>query len=153
METRGGTGAVPSGLPSAVGKALSLSNPYSALGELLAGPAMQGIERPEPFGTAELVVRGQAGEPIHLSYPKQRDTLTPIWEGPPTWHGILLDGASRIRVKLLDKDLSNDDPIGVFELNTSDFEAALVAGHVHNVIVAEQTRNQVLFAGITVWEE
>lgn len=148
-----GTGTVPEGLPKAIGKALSLSNPYSAVADVLADPMMHGIEKPEPSGKAWLLVRGQEGTPVPLVFPNQRDTCTPLWDGPPQWHGVSLDGSARLRVQLLDRDAMFDDPVGVFELTNTDFIAALNYGRIFHIKVSDQTQNQVLFAGISVFAE
>ena len=59
----------------------------------------------------------------------------------------------RLRVTVIDEDLWEDDPIGVAEINYDDVVAALEAGEVYQVKVAEQTQNQLLFVGISVMPE
>lgn len=149
-----GVGHVPDGLLTAVSAALQAPAPVAAVLEILNGPVVQGIAKPEPIGNARLIVGGQEGPVTFLNgVPGQRDTCTPQWAGPPRWSHIQLRSNTRLRVQLFDKDLEFDDAIGTFELNTADFDAALRYGRVFQVRVAEQTSQQVLFVGISVFAE
>jgi hypothetical protein len=143
-----GLGRVPEAVTSRLAAALVTQAPQAAVLAALADPMMQGIEKPEPVGTAELMIGGVHGQVLALK--SQRDTCTPRWEDSPTWTGVELSPAVRLRVSLRDKDVSADDPIGSFELGESDFRAALRAGHVLQVPVGLQVQQQVLFAGISV---
>ena len=146
-----GTESISSQVMSSLRTALDLSDPASAAARVLTGPAMRGIEKPEPKGTATLIANGVPDQRMRLA--AQRDTFTPIWRGPPTWRHVPLSHDVRLRVELFDDDFAFDDPIGTFELGQDDFMAALRSGHVHQVRVDEQTNRQVLFAGISVTAE
>ena len=73
-----------------------------------------------------------------------------MWTGEPTWSHVLLSSCVRLHVALMDEDVSEHDPIGAFELSERDFARALETGRVYHVKVADQTYDQVLFAGIVV---
>jgi hypothetical protein len=124
-----GTGRISPEVAHGLQMALELSNPYGAALEVLAGPAMAGIERPEPKGFAAAVFRGQEGPRATLES-SQRDTLTPIWKGPPSWPSVPLERDVRIRVTLIDEVLVVDDAIGTFEIGHDDLVAAVRSGHV-----------------------
>ena len=50
----------------------------------------------------------------------------------------------------MDKDIPSDELMGVCEINEQDLIAALLAQNVYQLNVAEQTKNQLLFLGISV---
>jgi hypothetical protein len=132
-----------------VAEALDATDPYVAVAALFAGPVLEGITPPEPKGSAQFLgVAAPLDEPRALM--SQQDTLTPDWDEKPTWQHVPLSPDVRLRVSLLDYDVSNDDPIGTFELNENDFAGAFDAGQVFQVNVSRQTYNQVLFVGISV---
>jgi hypothetical protein len=132
-----GTGRISPEVAHGLQMALELSNPYGAALEVLAGPAMAGIERPEPKGFAAAVFRGQEGPRATLES-SQRDTLTPIWKGPPSWPSVPLERDVRIRVTLIDEDLVVDDAIGTFEIGHDDLVAALRSGHVRLFLLRQR---------------
>jgi len=131
-------------------KALALIDPVAPVLAILARPTAQALGKPDPFGTAKLVVSGTDSTSFKLK--KIQDSYTPAWEGV-RWEHVSLDGNTRIQVTLADKDLVNDDPIGTFELTATDMKAAIAEGKVHQVKVADQTNNQALFAAISVFAE
>jgi hypothetical protein len=124
---------------------------YATVAGMLAGPVFNGIVPPEPFGQAWLACESPSLADIR-ELKSQQDTFTPTWRGEPTWQHVLLSPRVRIHVSLMDEDLSDHDPIGTFELNERDIESALAAGHIVQIKVADQTHNQVLFAGLSARE-
>ncbi len=130
---------------SGVSSALLSSQPYLAAVAIVAGPATGALEKPDAAGTAELFVHGQA-----TSYQliKRQDSFTPTWD--IQWSSVVLDSSVRLHVKLVDKDLQNDDDIGVFDLSYANLQDAYARQTIVQVRVAEQTYKQVLFAGISV---
>lgn len=64
-----------------------------------------------------------------------------------------MNGSARLRVEVTDIEMSQDDPMGTFELNADDFQATARDGHVLPIRVDEQTNRQVLFASISVMPE
>jgi hypothetical protein len=140
--------------PQAVGrlaKALGATSPQAAVvavAALLGEGAFSALEKPEVFGTAELVANGTTVDPRSLR--GARDTFTPTWRQPPVWRNVPTNGSVRIRVTLTDEDLAFDDPMGGFELTAPDFIAALQAGAITSIQVAAQNSNQILFAQISV---
>jgi hypothetical protein len=133
-------------------QALGAPDPYVAVVVFIttAAPA---LEKPEPFGSAELFAPGLATQAVQLDRRGQRDTFTPSWEGPPTWRNVPLSPTTRIRVLLSDRDIEYHDPMGTCDINYGDLVTALQARRVHHVKVADQTYQQVLFVGIEVWPE
>jgi hypothetical protein len=143
-----GPGKVPPTVTGGLLAALGAPDPYQAVTNLLFSVSSNSLDRPEPFGVAELFTR--SGPVQVLSLNADRDTLTPIWNGSPTWSSVPLDPATRIRITLKDKDLVYDDPMGIAEFGYDDLVAALRAGRIYPVRVAEQTNRQILFIGISV---
>jgi len=131
-------------------RALGASNPYAAVFGFLGSMSLGATERPEPYGFADLL-SSQGNQRLNLT--SLRDTLTPMWQGPPSWSHVPLGPNTRIRISLWDKDLVNDDPIGVAELNSEHLAAALRARQVYQVRVTDQGNGQVLFIGISVMPE
>ncbi|HEY4244001.1 MAG TPA: hypothetical protein VGM88_29505 [Kofleriaceae bacterium] len=128
-------------------RALGGSNIYGAAAEIMTELAQASFDKPDVFGTADLLT--PSGEE-HLALPLHyRDNFTPEWSNADFPH-VPLDDSTRIRVSLIDKDLVNDDVIGTVELNRADLEAALRAGAVFPVPVFQQSANQILFIRISV---
>lgn len=109
--------------------------------------ASQALEQPDPGGVAVLFLHGHA---TSLDLEKKQDSFTPTWNAE--WDGVPLDRSLRLRVTLVDRDLRHDDDMGSFEVPFQTLEAAHKAGRVAYVHVAEQTYNQVLLAGISVFD-
>jgi hypothetical protein len=143
-----GAGTVPPSVTSGLLAALGAPDPYAAVVNTLSSVSANSLDRPEPVGTAELFTAAGPGGTLRLN--ADRDTFTPIWFGTPTWERVPLEPATRIRVTLRDRDVMFDDPMGVAEIGYSDLVAALRAGRVYPVRVAEQTYRQILFVGISV---
>lgn len=137
-----GGGAQAAGQVSA---ALASTNPYVAVGMVFAGPAASALEKPDAAGTADLYVHGQVSS-IRLD--KRQDSFTPDWDA--RWSGVVLDPSIRLRVRLVDVDLQHSDDIDSFDLSYADLVRAYTQQVTIQVRVAEQTHNQVLFAGISV---
>ena len=146
-----GFGRVPETLTSRIAAALTTQTPHAGVLAALADPLMQGIAKPEPIGTAELMTGGAHGQPVELKFSGQRDTCTPEWDGPPTWTHVELSPAVRLRVRLIDKDFSADDPIGSFELGEADFRAALQGGHILQVPVGSRRSSRFCSRGSQSW--
>ena len=79
---------------------------------------------------------------------KVQDSFTPQWNSAQ-WQGVDVRRA-RVRVELIDKDVSNDDPIGTVEISTQQLRDAAAAGSIFPVRVDSQTNGQVLFLLISV---
>ncbi len=137
---------------SQLATALAGANPYAAAAALLVNPVLAGTKAPDPLGTARLDVGQGIGLTITLADPatNMEDTYATTWSWPAIWQKVPIDMPLRIRVSLTDEDLVNHDAIGVAELNNSHLRAALMAGQVYHVPVADQTNQQILFLGISV---
>ena len=94
-------------------------------------------------------IRGARSASLDLSL--VRDTYVPQWN--VTVRHLPLDCTARIRVTLRDKDMINDDPIGVAEINAAQVRLALAARDVYQVPVRDQTNDQILFIGISAIAE
>ncbi len=141
--------AMVSGLASALGAAA----PYSAVLGFVASYASDAYALPDPYGYHQVWDGDNwlSGELVDESC-NFENTLHPMWPGPG-WHHVPVEPNMRLRVNLFDEDLFNDDPIGTAEINYEDIVAALQAGEVYQVNVANQTQNQLLFVGISVVPE
>lgn len=64
---------------------------------------------PDAFGTIEL----RKGEVVLGSsdLPEQSDTFTPAWRGSACWTRFRLTRGTNVRIRLMDRDLSDDDEI------------------------------------------
>jgi hypothetical protein len=105
------------------------------------------FERPDPHGWAEL-----GGTRVTLDADGQ-NTLTPSWRGSPSFRGVEITEATRLRVHLADDDLGSDQPIGDVEIGERELLAALDAQAVRQVSVAAQTHGQLLYVAIAVAPE
>lgn len=128
--------------------ALHAVDSYAGVLRVFANPAIEALEKPEPFGRARSVVNGVIIQNLDLKT-AQRDTLTPIWQNARLIR-VPLTPATRIELELYDKDVINDDAIGAATITYADLVTALRAGTIHHVRVAEQTNNQLLFVDISV---
>lgn len=152
-----GLGVIPEELLSVVSSALARKNPYVAVGSVLGPLAVDLFEKPDPKGWAEVWSGGVPAGRVDLKSTKE-DTLEPQWrdaEGrAPSFAGVPLHASTRVRVELVDDDNPlPDDAMGVCEIGYGELVAALQSQQVHHVNVAEQTRSQVLFVGISVSAE
>lgn len=148
-----GIGRLPPQVFSDLNAALSAYDPRMAVASTLGSLVSYGFKPPEPFGWVDLEVHGQAVGRYPLQGRGQRDTFTPTWDGPPTWHRVPLTPATHLRGQIFDRDFQFHDPIGTFVINYDHLIVALQARKVYPVRVAEQTSRQILFVGIEVWPE
>jgi hypothetical protein len=145
-----GPGHVDPESMSKVISALAKTNAYAAATTVVLGLSMDALSKPDPYGYAELLAPNPVARvDLPLMY---KDTFTPGWSSAE-FSDVALRKGARIRVTLVDKDLSNDDLIGTVELTRNDLRAALEAGTVYPVRVAEQSANQVLFINVSVAPE
>jgi hypothetical protein len=149
-----GVGSIPTGALESLGSALSRIDPraaFAAAGAVLVDVGASAIEPPEPEGWVDLFVAGQPQGRHKLGRKGQRDTFTPLWEGPPAWSRVPLNPGVRLTGELQDRDmLTFADPMGHFQIGYDEIVAALRAGRVYPVKVSDQTYRQVLFVGIEV---
>jgi hypothetical protein len=150
-----GVGTVDPAVAHAVSEALVAPTPLAGVLAALANPALAAVDKPDPYGSAQLTVYGMLTEQVPL---ETRDgaipnTFTPTW--PRAWHyqNIPIDTDVRIGIDLWDADLVDADPIGHAEINSNDLDAALTAQEKLEVQVSDQTSDQLLFIGISVVEQ
>lgn len=133
--------ATINGMPAGAPLAIKLVN-------FLASPAVAALAKPDPYGFADLIVGDD--RPIRQELAPRgkelKDTFTPVWLNPPTWIHVPLIAGLRLRVTILDEDLSRDDPIGVAELNANDVLAALTAGQQYEINAHDPTGQLLLVA-------
>jgi hypothetical protein len=150
-----GFGKVDSSVVQAVAAALLESDPAAKVVAALASPVLSNIDKPDPYGTAQLTAYGMTVAPAARvtrdgAIP---DTFTPIWPSTFEYKNVPIDTDVRISVDLWDKDLLDDDPIGDAEINSTDLRAALAAQNKYEVRVDGQTDGQLLFVGIEVVQQ
>jgi len=147
-------GKVPTDVWSGLATALGASEPFAAVVGFLETQPL--LPRPDPFGTATLLSTFSEEDgidsPLATKDTFLQDTFTPTWPTRAHWANVPLTSDLRIRVSLIDKDLTVDDPIGVVELNSRDIDAAIAAGQVLHVKVSTQASAQVLFVGLWAQE-
>lgn len=116
--------------------------------KFLASPAVAALSKPDPYGVVDLII--DDARPIRQDLaPRGRelkDTFTPVWLNPPTWIHVPLVAGLRIRVTILDEDLSQDDPIGVAEINANDILEAIAAGQQYEINAHDPTGQLLLVA-------
>lgn len=118
----------------------------SVLGELAS--ILVGLSAPpDIFGTAELLLPGKTIPPIEL--PQKDDTYNPTWG--VGWQNVPFLKDAKIRVSLTDYDpLNSNDDVGSAILNFNHLVAAYWKGEVIQINVSQQTKNQILFLGLSV---
>lgn len=121
-------------------------NLYGAAAVQVANLASAGFQPPDVGGHVDVY---SARATTSLDLAKVQDSYTPTWSDASIG-GVPLDRSVRIRVTLYDRDLVDDDPMGVVELNLDDLRAAYEAGRIHHVRVDDQSNGQVLFVDISV---
>ena len=149
-----GVGAIPSSVWTLLTSALGAPEPFNAVVAFFGNAAVAQLDKPDPFGSAVLFSQTstQSGVQHTLATTSDNleDTFQPTWPTPARWDGIPLTTDLRVQISLLDEDLSDNDPIGVVELNTTDLEQALTSNQVFHVNVADQAGAQILFVGVSV---
>jgi hypothetical protein len=149
-----GLGSVDPSVSQAITVALVGPNPLADVLSALTNPALAAVDKPDPYGSAQLTVYGMITDWVALATSDDAvpNTFTPIW--PYDWHyqNIPIDTDVRIRIDLWDKDLIDDDPIGSVVVNSNDLKAALAAQKKLEVQVSDQS-DQLLFVGINVVEQ
>lgn len=135
----------PTQLAQAVGGLLADASPYTAIASAMAGPAAAALDQPDVGGSAQLFMDGREFGVGVLE--KVQDSFTPQWS-TVTWDNVELPRA-RVRLTLWDRDLLNDDPIGIVEISPDELVNAASAGTVVPIRVDAQNL-QVLFVSISV---
>jgi hypothetical protein len=149
-------GSVDPAIARDIATALGATNPVAALASVFAGPAVEALEKPDPFGTAMMTITGVPGtflQPLSSEASPMKDTFAPQWPGPPTWTGVPIDSDIRLRVDLWDADVFDNDSIGVAELNSADLRAALAAKKIIGVRVDDQPPGRILLLTLSVRAE
>jgi hypothetical protein len=139
---------VPASVTKRIASALNTSHAYVQVASILLEPAVQALAKPEAYGTAELLLRGKSNQ-IKLRR-QDRDTFTPEWSDAAGWKNVKLERDIQVLVRLKDKDLHFDDPIGSASLVHADLERAFRSGKVEQVKVGQQGTGQILFVGVLV---
>jgi hypothetical protein len=150
-----GPGNVDPSVVQAVAAALLMSNAAAQVVSVLSGPALDNLDKPDPYGDAYATVFGVPGPMGDLASADApaSNTFHPIWH--TTWYfgNIPIDSDVRITVELMDADLIYPDPIETVELNSTDLQAALAAQQAYEVRVDDQGQHQLLFVGISVTQQ
>jgi len=128
------------------------ANPYAAAFVILGPIAAKAWSHPDAAGWAYVWQGNGFSEPVELKVSK--NNITPQW-GVMFQHVPITPNA-RLRIELVDADpdwASADDPMGHININSEHLVAAMKSGETHQVHVAKQTHDQVLFVGISVVAE
>ena len=142
-----GMGAqVTSEVTGAIGTALAASNPAVAVASALAGPAANALEKPDVAGYADLYEDQRLVSRVQLE--KKQDTFTPQW-GQAQWSNVDIRKA-RVRVVLVDMDLTDNDDMGTAEVDSRQLAVAAETGGVYAAPVYDQTNKQILFIALSV---
>ncbi|MBC76127.1 MAG: hypothetical protein CME64_08935 [Halobacteriovoraceae bacterium] len=128
--------------------------PAPAINALIKG-APSGSAAPEVYGTIKHIgpttagLAAIAGTPLALRKRSNviKNTYTPEFNTEYLAWPMFKD--TRFRIKLWDKDIKDDDPIGTVELVEKDIKLAVKIGKPIWIKVNEQSRNQVLFVQIS----
>lgn len=142
--------SIPAGLALEVARDMQAPNDYVVTLDLL-NRASQGLAKPDIYGEAQLLVQGvnTGSIPMPLSV---EDSFSPTWPRVG-WLHVPLDEDVRLRVSLMDDDMTSPDSVGIFELSPEVLREALKEGKVLQVDVSAQTQQQVLFCAISVSRE
>lgn len=146
-------GAISADDAAALTRALQAGTPAVVAASVFARPTIQALEKPEVQGRAALFIRAaQIGS--WQAFTGQRDAFNPQLMPPPTWFHVPLDGTARIAVEAIDKDLSEDDPMGSFFIDPNAIQAAADSpSSVYQSNVAYQTQRAVLFVEVNAIRE
>jgi len=143
-------GSISTGDWNAYEQALGASDAYTKVLNVLANVNVSGFEKPDPFGTAELLVNDLSVDSVNLG--GSDDTFTPSFSGATFTH-VKWSGNVRIFVHLDDEDIALDDTIAFANIEQAQLEAALAAKAPYHANVASQTANQLAFVTLTVTAE
>jgi hypothetical protein len=148
-----GWGNLPTGMASDLATVVG-AGIKTKIVEWVLNAAVQALEKPDPYGWAEIDIGTGYELDVWLADWKNNteDTFTPIWpDGGGGWDNVPFSEPTRIRVTLIDEDLTSDDDIGVAVLNFDDLLEAWADGSKYYVITGDQTNNQLLMVGVEVW--
>lgn len=135
-----------------IGKAFAATEPHLAVASVLAGPLLHGTDPPDPYGW---IMISTGGGFKGVKYFADRENayqnsyivgLQPaIFYPKARWNE-----GTKLKISITDRDLSDDDPIGVAVITNEQISLALEKnGVVHQVPVYEQTNRTILFVAIT----
>jgi hypothetical protein len=148
---------IPETVFAELADALVSVNPYYAAAAVLGAPLLSGAltatQKPDCYGTMRMDGFGIVGKEYWLAAREQRteDSFTPAFPSGIGFSGVPIDADMRLRVRLWDADLfDDDDEVGIAIINSSDMRAALAAQKKFPVAVWDQTFDQILFVNIGV---
>jgi hypothetical protein len=152
--------AIDSKLVHDVLAAVGTVNWQARIVSLMAPLVNKGMEPPDVAGTARLLRGGQPWTCVDgtttcttVQLPMIKDDYVPTWNPTPTLPAVPLSEQLALEIYLVDKDAVNDDPIGTMVLRASEIRQALAnGGQVTHFRVDNQTQNQALYVGISVFQ-
>jgi hypothetical protein len=138
-------------------EALGTPSPYAAVLDYVAKLANSAYAPPDPAAWAEIWRDGDWNDQIGLCTfdNNDEDTFATNWKGDPVtgyelgWSGVPVTEEMRIRVHVIDEDISEHDSIGTVDIGYNDVIAALKENQVVPIRVDDQDLGQVLFVGIS----
>ncbi|NUQ75419.1 MAG: hypothetical protein HUU21_17870 [Polyangiaceae bacterium] len=142
-------------------EAFGVPSPYGAVLDFVTKFATNAYGPPDPAAWAEIWRDGAWNDVIPLCTfdNNDEDTSATSWPGDPAWanargwSGVPVNEGMRIRVSVIDEDISEHDTIGIVEINYDDVVAALMEQQVVPIQVKNQGLGQVLFVGISAIPE
>ena len=154
MSVWDGVGSIPDG----VWNAFWLIGPEAAMftdvADFLAESAVQALNKPDPYGFAQLDTGDGYGPGVDLATAENNvsETFLPVWPGDPAFINVPFNPDSRIRVHLWDEDgLDADDDIGLAVIDYDTLVEAYLNGGAFYFNTAAQTYNQLWFLGFEVY--
>jgi hypothetical protein len=147
------SGTVPSSVTDGLAAVLRLPGTGEIL-NFMASAAVQALSKPDPIGTAQIDVStgfdAKLDRELANDTNNTEDTFEPTWPGNPGWSSVMFSTDLKVRVKIKDADLVEDDDVGVATLVGSDIYQAWLDGRTYWVRVDEQTNRQLLAVAIQV---
>jgi hypothetical protein len=108
----------------------SSGNPWGSVAgfllDLFAGPLLAELEKPDPYGAAQVFLNGLHAPELDLDIAKQ-STYHPTWVGLG-WTDLPVSGGLAIKLVLFDADLgfwNNDDPFGSVQIDKQEILDAM----------------------------
>jgi hypothetical protein len=144
-------GKLPKGTSKAVSSALKKIDPWAAvagtLALLVAEPALQGLSRPDPKGTATLY---HSGKSFELTLEKKENIFDPAWN--VGWKNAVFSNDLKVTITLIDDDSPlGEEPIGTVVITKEQLAAVMASGKAYPVKVWDQDNGGILFVTLTVF--
>lgn len=132
---------------SALGAVEPRAAAIAAMGMLANGT----YDAPDVAGDVNLLISGAPVQRQQLA--TVEDSYAPSWSQPASFSGVPLDDRLSLAVHFVDRDLSQDDEIGVAMVTMADVRDALAKGGAIHQVPVHRQQPQILLVGIAVFRE